>query len=1203
MIGTTLMNRYTIDALLGQGGTGAVYLAHDTVLERKVAVKLLTELADDADRYERFLAEARATAKLNHPNIVTVYDVGRHQPEGAGTPTPFMAMEYVEGKTLLRRQPETIEETMAIARQLCLALEHAHGAGIVHRDIKRENVIIAADGTAKLMDFGMARSLATRVTEEGVLAGTVFYMAPELALGKEYDGRADLYALGVLLYELTTGELPFTGSDPVAVISQHLHAPVVPPRAHNETIPLGLDRLIVKLLGKSPDDRPRSARSTLELLNKVDTTSTGSEEIGALSLLDRINRGRLIGREAQLKEARELWTRAAAGNGQTLLVSGEPGIGKTRLTMELATLAELTGGQVLTGECFSEGGAPYYPFAQIVRQVLREEAAVQPEIPSHVLADVLKLTPQLLPLYPDVTPNPPLNAAAEEQRFIENTVEFFSHLCRTRPLMLVLEDAHWADSATLGLVKRMARRLQQQNILIVATYREVEIDEASPLRQFNLDLNRSRLATRIKLSRLDKKETLRLLESIFSDDITSDFLEAIFLETEGNPFFVEEVCKSLIDNGNLTFENGHWIRDEMVPLDIPQSLKSVVGSRISQLSAKTRKVLTTASVIGREFEFDLLQQVSDYDEDLLLDLIDEALAAQVIAENRKEGQYIYRFQHALIGNTLYESMNRRRQAINHRRIGERLEQMHSDNLEKEAGRLAYHFSRSHEAADFERALKYHGMAADHAKTLFAYHDSIFHCKEAIDLLEGSDRIEEQILLWEKLGLIHRQTNERQGMVDSFDRAIVLWKSLPDGDRETGIRLYSRIGEVARWGAYHPRSAEYIVAGLELLGDEPSLLRVRLYTSLSFVKYWIGGEINADYPGALKAGLMALELAEQLENPSAISGALDALNGLHHVVDDPESGEQYVQRRQEMYDQLSELEQLDLAHMAGLQMQIRGKYAEAVREQQIQYDFGIAKGVFAFQFNALWAQVGAHLSWERWAEALAGIEEFVELSAKTDGRHWSSSVSVPTLARVGAALAQILGEEERAVRLLEKGAEVNTPAEQKRQSMRVSNELIWLSDLFMVLGQPNRAADALSESQQGLTTPQLATMRAVASAAIAVALRQPDALEQSQELYDQVKDHYNRRHRAVARYSLGQAHYNAGDHDKAEWLLEEALEIFRELDTNWHQGRTLSLLAEISLARGDKAGAAHLLKEAQAGLEKIGMDSMSSAMRQQLATLS
>jgi len=175
MIGKILNQRYRIDAEIGQGGMGTVYLGYDTILKRQVAIKLLAKSDLGVEGREKLISEAQVAAMLNHSNIVTVFDVGEEDA------FPFIVMEYVEGKTLHEKRPETLEETLMVMRQLCAGLEYAHEQGIIHRDLKPENVVVTKDGTAKLMDFGLAKSIASRYTTEGILEGTVFYLAPEQA--------------------------------------------------------------------------------------------------------------------------------------------------------------------------------------------------------------------------------------------------------------------------------------------------------------------------------------------------------------------------------------------------------------------------------------------------------------------------------------------------------------------------------------------------------------------------------------------------------------------------------------------------------------------------------------------------------------------------------------------------------------------------------------------------------------------------------------------------------------------------------------------------------------------------------------------------------------------------------------------------------------------------------------------------------------
>ena len=477
-------------------------------------------------------------------------------------------------------------------------------------------------------------------------------MAPELALGQEYDGRADLYALGVMLYELTTGELPFQQGDPVAIISQHVNAPVVPPRAKDPEIPSGLDQLIVKLMSKDPEDRPSTAAQTLDALQKpglLDTTAVKGEQ---LSTIDRIVRGRMIGRQEEFDQARELWYEAAEGTGQIVLISGEPGVGKTRLLTEIITQSEVMGAQVLGSASYAEGGPPYSPFKQILREVLPMASQNGFNLPEYVIADLLSLAQKFRAQFPDIPPNPSEDPQSDQHRLFESFFIFLATLSQHTPLLIYLDDAHWSDSGSLSLFRHLASQLGSQPIMLLATYREVELDEARPLQEVLQDLSREPQTTRIKLNRLTLSQTEDLLASFFQDEITPKFLEGIYRETDGNPFFIEEVCKALVESGQLYFEDGSWHRPSMDELGIPQSVRVAIQSRVGKLSPETQEVLGQAAVLGREFEFETLVAATEADEDPIIDALEEAERAHLLEERSENGRAIFTFSHALIPFTL-----------------------------------------------------------------------------------------------------------------------------------------------------------------------------------------------------------------------------------------------------------------------------------------------------------------------------------------------------------------------------------------------------------------------------------------------------------------------------------------------------------------------------------------------------------------------
>jgi ABC-type oligopeptide transport system substrate-binding subunit len=801
MAGSTLNERYFVELELGRGGMGVVYRAHDTLLDRYVAVKVLSETALGSGGRARLLREAQAAARLNHPHIVSIYDAG--ETDGS----PFVVMELVEGGSVHSRRPRGLDEVLAIARQIGSALEHAHGHQIIHRDLKPENVLLAPDGSAKLSDFGLARTLASRVTTEGTIVGTVFYLAPEQALGQEIDGRVDLYALGVMLYELTTGQLPFAGDDAVAVISQHLHAPVVPPRARKAGIPPALDALITRLLSKDPGERPGTATEVLRTLNSPDILDREAVPARELSVLERIERGRMVGRERELQRARILWTEALSGQGQVLLVSGEPGIGKTRLVQTLTTNVRVSGGRALLGACYAEGGMPYAPFAQILRGALEEAAGQDLDLPDFVLADLLTLAPALRLRYPQITPNPPLeDPQAERHRLFENLSILFTALSERAPLLVVVEDIHWADSGTLFLLRHLARHMRRQRVLTVATYQEVELDEARPLGEVLLNLDRERLATRLKLLRLDREQTRELLAILLAEEITPEFLEGIYRETEGNPFFIEEVCKALVESGRLYYEDGRWQRPGMDELGIPHSVRVAIQSRVRALPGPAQETLRLAAVLGHTLGLDVLAGASELDEGVLLDALESAQRAQLIEEVSGKGAGLKRgvagydvvpqalhatpglkadrtfaFVHGLIPSTLVESLSTIQSRRLHHQAAVATESLYPANSEA----LAYHYDQ---AGNTEKATHYLLKAGDRARGLYASREAIDHYQRALALLKEQGEYERAARTLMRLGLVYIAAFEPDRARQAYDEAFDLWEPL----RKSGDPLEGRV---------------------------------------------------------------------------------------------------------------------------------------------------------------------------------------------------------------------------------------------------------------------------------------------------------------------------------------------------------------------------------------------------------------------------
>jgi len=365
--------RYTVKKFLGEGGKKKVYLAHDTVLDRDVAFALIkTEKLDEAAR-TRIKREAQAMGKLgDHPNIVSIYEMSDEN----GQPyivLPLMAGGDVEG--LIEKAPDhrlPLDKVIEITKCVCHGLEFAHSKGIIHRDLKPGNVWLTANGVAQIGDFGLAVAVdLSRLTADGMMVGTVSYMPPEQAMGGKVTSKADLYSLGAMLYEMVTGRPPFVGDDSVAIIGQHINTPPVSPTWHRADLPPALETLILQLLEKDPEKRPKSATIVLQALEAIGA-GKGVKDAPSETAKPAANplyRRVFVGREPELRQLQTAFDSAISGKGGLAVVVGEPGIGKTSLCEQLATYVTLKGGKALIGHCYEKGSTslPYLAFVEALR--------------------------------------------------------------------------------------------------------------------------------------------------------------------------------------------------------------------------------------------------------------------------------------------------------------------------------------------------------------------------------------------------------------------------------------------------------------------------------------------------------------------------------------------------------------------------------------------------------------------------------------------------------------------------------------------------------------------------------------------------------------------------------------------------------------------------------------------------------------------
>jgi len=739
-------DRYRVSEFLGEGGKKRVYLAHDTLLDREVAFALIKTEGYDETARSRITREAQAMGRLGtHPNIVTVFDLGT---EGD---SPYMVTELMGGgdiESVLKDSDEnrlSLDQTIEIGKAICDGLEFAHARDIVHRDLKPGNVWLTEDGIAKIGDFGLAvMTDRSRLTNEAMMVGTVSYMPPEQATGGEITATADLYSLGAMLYEMVTGRPPFLGDEDIAIIGQHINTPPVAPTWHNGECPRPLEALIMRLLSKDASERPESAQDVFNALDAIDLTTRGETVDREATSLDSLAGGVFVGRHAEMDQLKAALEDVLGGRGRLMTLVGEPGIGKTRTSEELATYASLRGGRVLWGRCYDGGGAPpYWPWVQAIRSYVREAdpERLRTEMGAGA-ADIAEIVSDVSTTLPGLQPPPQLGSPEEERfRLFDSITTFLKTASQDRPLVVILEDLHWADRPSLTLLEFITRELQGARILAIGTYRDMEVNRRHPLSVTLGELTRERLFERVLLRGLQRSDVARFVEVASGFAPPDALVDAVFTQTEGNPLFVTEVVRLLVQEGLLTSESTAGRDTWSVP--IPEGIRDVIGRRLDRLSERCNSTLSVGAVIGREFGLDELDVlIEDASRERLGDVLEEALAARVIEEiPTTVGRY--QFAHALIQEALLDELSLNRLVRLHAAVADALEQIYGDQADDHAPELLRHVLQAESLVGAERVVHYSLVAGESALVGHAFDEAEEIFSRALAIKESSDVIESE----------------------------------------------------------------------------------------------------------------------------------------------------------------------------------------------------------------------------------------------------------------------------------------------------------------------------------------------------------------------------------------------------------------------------------------------------------------------------
>ncbi len=835
MIGTKLADRYEIVGELGRGGMGVVYRARDPLLDRDVAIKVVPPAMLTPDAELRFQREAQVVARMDHPAIVTVYDIGRH--EGS----LYFVMPVISGtnlRVLLRERSLRLGDVVDLAIQVADALDYSHNQSVVHRDIKPENIMVWRTENeslrVRIMDFGLARasleSQLTRITHSGTIIGTVSYFSPEqVSATHEVDARSDIYSFGTVLYECLLGEPPFAG-EVQSILYRIVHENPQPPNQRGADVDFELEQIAMRCLAREPTARPQTAREVADALSRYRLGLSDDDRQRPIAMAStRMSRPEPVqrelapftGRDRELTELQHRLNAAVNGECQFAVVGGEPGIGKSRLLEEIERLARARRIRVLHGRFVEQDRAfPYQGFCEAIQEYFRsrESASSSTEI-----ADLTDLAPDLAYLFPVLAEIGDIRSASADSktditkaRRVDDRTAIFELLARViarissgRPLVLLLEDLHDAD-VSIEALQYIVRRLGPTPTFIIGTYRTGDVDRRHAISRMLDSFHGDRRFLHLLVGPMSATEHRAYVEALIGSGRLGDSLaRTLFDATEGNPFFTKELVRSLVDSGGIAEDDvGTLSLSSEMGLTsdaLPETIQQVVEKQIERLDEADREVLAMAAVLGRSFEYRDLEALAEGRAADIEDAVDRLLRQGLLEEERESRGDRLSFSSGVVREALYAGLSRRKRRTLHRRYAEWMDERNGGK-ERYWASLAHHYSHGDVA---DKAVEFGLKAARKSLEAFSTEEAIRAARTALEFLEDDEWEGDRSLEGDARLLLSgawRIEGNIEGAVREVERAIRVFERERDATRMLDAFLVAaetawegrRIEETRRW---------------------------------------------------------------------------------------------------------------------------------------------------------------------------------------------------------------------------------------------------------------------------------------------------------------------------------------------------------------------------------------------------------------------
>ena len=737
-------NRYHVLEAIGQGGMGMVFKVHDRLTGQIIALKRVTVAGErlefgkgtltsgTVDMRFALAQEFKALATLRHPHIISVLDYGFTGETSAETGMPYFTMELLEDAedivTFARDKPDNFK--IDLLMQILQALAYLHRRGIVHRDLKPSNVLFAQN-QVKVLDFGLALASGYRTedTDEDRIVGTVAYMAPEIFRGAPSSEASDLYAVGIIAYELFGGQHPFE-FDELSNFIETLFT--VEPNMSQLVAEPAVIPIIERLLAKQPSDRYPDAKTVLNALRKATGQTIIFDTIVRESYLQA---ARFVGRDREIAMLTIALHRTMNGHGSSWLIAGESGVGKSRLLDELRTQALVLGFIVLRGESVAETGLPY----KLWRESLRRMLLTVPidDLEASILKAIVPDLPALLGH--EVSDAPPLEGQAGQQRLVNVIVDVFKRA--PQPVILLLEDLHWS-SESLEPLKMLNTITTDRPLMIVGTYRD---DERPDLPELLPDMQR------LKLERLTPQSIAELSESMLGDiGRNKEIVSLLQRETEGNTYFIVEVVRALAEDAGDLEKVGVMTLPSQV---FTGGVRTVIRRRLSRMPQDAQPLLKLAAITGRRINRKIMEAVindlptEQYDLDQWL----AVGATAAVLEIREED---WQFAHEKLREALLEDLSAEERPELHRRVAMGIETAFPGD-ETWSPSLVAHW---HEAGNIDRAIHHASIAGERALVVGAFAEGKSLLTKLLHSLQDYE-IHHRLTLLSLLGALYWRTGD------------------------------------------------------------------------------------------------------------------------------------------------------------------------------------------------------------------------------------------------------------------------------------------------------------------------------------------------------------------------------------------------------------------------------------------------------------